>query len=199
MLNPRFKFAAILLAAGHSRRFKGHNKLLHDFKGKPLIQHAIDEIEKNQFSQMIAVLGHEAQTLKQTIKHQNFQLVENPNHLSGMGTSIATGATHLNPDIDGVFICLADMPLIQAKHFQVISQNFAPEHNQKICVPIQEGKRGHPVLFANDYFEQLSKLKNDQGARSILKEHADVTKTVTLQTNAIHYDIDETKDINQDL
>lgn len=197
MLNPGFKFAAILLAAGHSKRFIGHNKLLHDFKGKPLIQHAINEIEKTQFSQMICVLGHEAQTLIQTINHQNFQLVENPNHLSGMGTSIATGAAHLNPDIDAAFICLADMPLIQADHFHQLSYAFIPEQNQKICVPIKDKQTGHPVLFSREFFSELTTLQGDQGARSLLKAHPGTIKTISLSTNAIHYDIDQQKDINQ--
>ena len=38
--------SAILLAAGKSKRLKGENKLIKNFKGKPLINHILSSLIK---------------------------------------------------------------------------------------------------------------------------------------------------------
>ena len=55
--------AAILLAAGSSRRMGKENKLLLSYRGYPIIQHQVNEIQKSSLADCIVVLGHEAEKI----------------------------------------------------------------------------------------------------------------------------------------
>ena len=194
MLNPSFQFSALILGAGLSRRFGPTNKLLQNYEGKPMICHVVDEIKKLNLNQIIIVLGHQAEEVRQTLQDEPFTLVENLAFKEGMGTSIARGAQALDQKSDGVFICPGDMPLIKSEQFIKLAENFSPN---QICVPIHEGQRGHPVLFANSYFPALKQCKGDQGARTVLQANKDNIQFIEIGSNAIHYDIDEQKDIKR--
>ena len=192
MLNPSFQFSALILGAGLSRRFGPTNKLLQDYDGKPVIRHVLDELKKLKLNQIIIVLGHQADEVRQTLKGDPFTLIENQNYQDGMGTSIAAGAQALDQKSDGVFICPGDMPLIKAEQFTKLAEGFAPD---QICVPVHEGQRGHPVLFANSYFPELELCQGDQGARTVLQTNKSNIHFIETPTPAIHYDIDEQDDI----
>ncbi len=192
MLNPSFQFSALILGAGLSRRFGPSNKLLQNYEGKPIIRHVVDEIKKLNLNQIIIVLGHQADEVRQTLKGDPFTLIENHAFKDGMGTSIARGAQALDQKSDGVFICPGDMPLIKAEEFTKLSEHFVPN---QICVPIHEGQRGHPVLFANSYFSVLQQCKGDQGARTVLQANKNNIQFIEMPTTAIHYDIDVEEDI----
>ena len=194
MLNPSFQFSALILGAGLSRRFGPTNKLLQDYGGKPIIRHVLDEIKKLELNQIIIVLGHQADQVKEVLKDEPFTLVENNAFKEGMGTSIAAGAQALDQKSDGVFICPGDMPLIKSEQFIELAENFSPN---QICVPTHEGQRGHPVLFANSYFPALQQCKGDQGARTVLQANKGNIQFIEIGSNAIHYDIDEQKDIKR--
>jgi molybdenum cofactor cytidylyltransferase len=53
------KIAAIVLAAGMSRRMEGKNKLLEDFGGKPLVRHAVEAALGSKASPVIVVTGRD--------------------------------------------------------------------------------------------------------------------------------------------
>src|SRR5262245_33179721 len=103
--------AAILLAAGFSRRMGGENKLLKPLGGRPLVAHAIDTVSKLGLGQMVVVLGQSAEALAPLLPG-DATAVRNPRSAEGMGTSLATGAAALDAAMAGVFVVLGDMPLV---------------------------------------------------------------------------------------
>ena len=56
--------SAILLAAGQSKRLKSENKLIKNFKGKPLINHILSSLIKSKVNKIIIEVGHENQKIK---------------------------------------------------------------------------------------------------------------------------------------
>ena len=59
---------AILLAAGQSKRLFNQNKLIKNYKGKPLINHAVQSIIKSKIEKLIIVLGFEYLKVKKKNK-----------------------------------------------------------------------------------------------------------------------------------
>ena len=51
--------SAILLAAGKSKRLKGENKLIKNFKGKPLINHILSSLIKSKVNKIFIVVGYQ--------------------------------------------------------------------------------------------------------------------------------------------
>ena len=55
---------AILLAAGMSKRFKNENKLIRNFKNRPLINHSLLALHKSKVDKIIIVLGYQHKEVK---------------------------------------------------------------------------------------------------------------------------------------
>ena len=58
----------IMLAAGQSKRLKGENKLIKNYKKKPLIVHTINSFKRSKVSKIIFVLGYQNKEVKKIIK-----------------------------------------------------------------------------------------------------------------------------------
>ena len=86
----------------------------------------------------------------------------------GMGRSLSAGvaAAASHPF---VFIALADMPFTRPATLRSLKELAAPG-----CIvrPLYKGTPGHPVGFAEAYFEALTQLQGDQGAREVIRRHA---------------------------
>ena len=93
------------------------------------------------------------------------QVVVNEYSADGMGTSIAAGV-NASMDAAGWIIALGDMPYLQVETIASVRQYLSEQ--QRIVVPMYQGKRGHPVGFARQYGSVLETLQGDAGARSII-------------------------------
>ena len=86
-------------------------------------------------------------------------------HEYGNGTCIFTR--------DGVLVCLADMPAVTPAAITKLIAAFNPVEGRAIVVPVFEGKRGNPVLFAEAYLAEMRGADGDTGARALLSAHAE--------------------------
>ena len=64
-----------------------------------------------------------------------------------------------------------------------------------ICVPVHEGRRGHPVLFGSDHRDALSGLFGDRGARALLERHPARVIEVEVDSPGIFHDVDTPGDL----
>ena len=81
--------AAIVLAAGFSRRFGADDKLLADINGQPLLAHSLAAYADAPLSQKIAVLQPQS-PMAEICAAAGFETVINNKAAEGMGTSIAS-------------------------------------------------------------------------------------------------------------
>jgi molybdenum cofactor cytidylyltransferase len=159
--------AAIVLAAGFSRRMGGENKLLKPLGGKPLVRHALETVARLGLGQLIVVLGETADEIAPLLPPSTIA-VRNPHAADGMGASLATGAAALESRLAGVFVALGDMPFVERGDYEKLAAAFHEERGDAICVPLHQGRRGHPVLFPARCFPALAALRGDEGARHLL-------------------------------
>ena len=91
--------AAIILAAGSSSRMGGRHKLLLPLGGRPVLTHVLEATLASQAQPIVVVLGHQAEQVKEHIiaytKYPDIIVVENPQYLQGMSTSIHVGVETL--------------------------------------------------------------------------------------------------------
>jgi molybdenum cofactor cytidylyltransferase len=169
--------AAILLAAGSSRRM-GANKLLLDADGQPMVRRAAALCLGAGLSPVVAVLGHEAVQVEQALAGLNVRCVMNDEHATGMASSLTIGLAALPGETRAVLICLSDMPLVSPKDIENLCAAFAPEEGRSICIPVHEGRRGNPVLLGREVFAGLAGLTGDQGAKPFIKQHPELVVEV---------------------
>ena len=171
-----FKIKKILLAAGESKRFGHKNKLSEMINGKPIINHILDTLFKIfDYSELIIIVGHEHKIIKNLIFNKDIKILENINYRKGIGTSIALGMNNIDIDIDGVMIIPADMPYINSKDLVNLEKKFTELSCKKVVMPEHNSKIGNPVILPKNYFKTLKNLKDDFGAKSLIRKKDIIT------------------------
>ena len=195
MINEKrdYKIKKILLAAGQSKRFGDKNKLSAMINNKPLINHILDTLfEIYDPSELIVIVGHEHKIIKNLIFNKDIKILENKDYRNGIGTSIALGMNNLNTDIDGVMIIPADMPYINSKDLINLEKKFMELNCVKVVMPEHNYRTGNPVILPRNYFKTLKSLKDDFGARSLIRKK----DIVTLKTGfGTIFDIDTKEEL----
>lgn len=189
------KIAAILLAAGSSRRFGGENKLLADIEGVPMVVRSADALLEATPSlcPIVVVTGHQQDRMRNAlgkifVEGNHMTFAYNPDYASGIASSVRTGLRALPDGIDGAVIALADMPWVESSHIEKLVEAF--EGRESICVPVAGGSRGNPTLWGASYFKRMFSCKDDVGARDLLLECTDHVREVVFDDTAILMDID---------
>lgn len=182
--------AAIVLAAGRSTRMGADNKLLMNLHGTPMVARTVAAIAASPVKPIVVVTGHEAHAIQVALKAQPVTFALNPRFAEGMSTSLKAGLAALPADIDGVLVCLADMPAVTTHDIGKLIAAFNPTEGRAIIVPTHQGKRGNPVLFAQGFIDEMREAQGDAGARAVLSAHADAVYEVEMQDAGILADAD---------
>ena len=189
-MQKRLNIVGVILGAGKSSRMGSENKLLADINGKPMILRVVEAANGSKIDKTFLVTGHQRELIQTATKAENIQFVHNPNFSEGLSSSIKSVKHQLNSDVDGVIVCLGDMPGITSAHINTLINTFEDNSNRHIFIPILNGKRGNPVLWSNKYFSLLCSLTGDMGARAIFESHSNDILEVEINDDAIHTDLD---------
>ena len=185
---------AIVLAAGNSRRFGSDKRKAKLSNGKMILESALEKALYN-FEHVILTLRHDDQTIKEEFKSRYKEaaltIILAPDSAMGMGHSLANSFSKVN-GWEGAFVCLADMPNIQDHTFKKLVHQLTPNH---IVLPVHRGHQGHPVGFGRDFFDQLSALRGDIGARGLLAANSYAVKEIDVSDSGVLQDIDLPEDI----
>ena len=80
--------AAVVLAAGLSRRMEGVNKLTAEVAGEPIIARVVDALLASKASPVIVVVGHEEKEVRAALTGRDVRFVTNPEYEEGLGASL---------------------------------------------------------------------------------------------------------------
>lgn len=183
------RIAALILAAGASSRM-GSNKLIEDVAGTPMVARVVRAVAASKASSITIVTGNQPDQIKAAVNGIAAHFVHNPDFAQGLATSLKAGIAALPKNIDGVLVCLGDMPLVSQRTIDKLVAAFNPLEGRAIVVPMHDGKRGNPVLWSAQYFDEMKRLSGDQGARQLLDAHADDVVQVAIEDESVLFDVD---------
>ncbi len=184
------RVAALVLAAGRSSRMGTINKLLINVDGKPMVRHAVDAVREAGLDPVIVVTGHERERVEAALAGLPVRLVHNPAYAEGLSTSLKAGLAAVPPDADGVLIGLGDMPQVRADDIERLVVAFNPVEGRAIVVPVRNGKRGNPVLWAKRFIPEMQKVAGDVGARHLIGAYPEAMAEVEMPSDGVLTDID---------
>ena len=182
--------SALVLAAGCSTRMGPVNKLLAPFGGRAMVRHVVDRIAGSSARPVVVVTGHEAERVRQALDGAGVSFVHNPAYREGLSGSVRAGLAALPDSAEAALVCLGDMPLVTSEHVERLVAAFDPDEGREICVPVFEGKRGNPVLFARRFFTEMAAVRGDAGARHLIGEYEECVCEVAMGDRAVLVDVD---------
>jgi molybdenum cofactor cytidylyltransferase len=188
---PVQKVAALMLAAGYSRRFGGDKRRVSLADGRSLLTASL-ALPCSMLEEVWLVLRPEEAPAELALP-TGVRVVQNPATALGMGHSLAAGAERLlaESNADAVAIFLADMPLIRRDSLETL---IAHAGTDKIVLPGYQGTRGHPVLFGREFWPQLAALDGDAGARPVIQQNPGAVRIVELNDPGVLQDVDTEED-----
>lgn len=192
------RIAAVVLAAGESRRMGDANKLTLPVGGVPMVARVVDSLSRSGIAKVIVVTGHEAEEVEKGLAGRPIELVHNPDYAEGIASSIRAGIGALKDDVDGALIALGDMPWVEPETIDRLVDAFASSAEPSIFVPTHGKKRGNPVLWSAAYFPELLALTGDVGGRVLFHRHAIAISDVEVESTGVDIDVD-TPDALEDL
>ncbi len=187
---PKAKIAAVVLAAGQSRRMGGRNKLLMAVEGTALVRRTVNAILAAPVFELVVVTGHEPEKVAAALQGLNVRIVHNPRYAEGLSTSLKAGLDAVGAAADGAIICLGDMPDIASKHVGPLVAGFDPSEGREIGVPTHNGKRGNPVLWGRRFFEEIHEISGDVGARHLIGANESLVYEVEFEDTGVLMDLD---------
>jgi len=183
----------VVLAAGSSSRL-GQPKQLLEFQGQTLIKR-ITQIAINAVGKpVVVILGANCSLIHSQIAHLPVHVVYNPDWSQGMASSIRKGLMamlYYSPDTEGVIFAVCDQPYITPDLFvEIISLG---DKSSKPIVACQYNNiLGTPVLFKKEFFDVLLALKDNDGARKIIRGHPESTEAISFPLGI--FDVDTMQD-----
>ncbi len=161
--------AGVVLAAGHSSRL-GRSKQLLPLQGEPLLRHTVRRVLASSLDDVLVVIGHEAEAIRETVADLPVGIVVNPDSALGQSTSVRAGLRALHPETEAVIFLLGDQPAVAPEVIDALIVAWQ-EMKASVVAPSYSDGVGHPVLFDRRVFPELATLRGDMGARRVVRAH----------------------------
>jgi molybdenum cofactor cytidylyltransferase len=189
--------AAVVLAAGRSRRMAPHNKLLvADRTGKTMIARVVDNVLSSNARPVLVVTGHQAEQVQHALGGRPVRYVHAPDYAEGLSASLKAGIAAVSEDCAAAVVCLGDMPLVTGRMIDRLLSHYDPEEGRKIVLPTFRGKQGNPMLWDRQFFQEILQISGDSGARFLLGKHLEAVTEVEMADDAVLRDFDTTDSLN---
>lgn len=189
---------AVVLSAGESSRM-GRPKAFLPFADKTFIEAIVGALRQSRVGEIVVVLGHNAEEMKQRIERLPVTTVINRDYKSGQLSSLQAAIRHLTASahaVDGILVHLVDHPYLNPSLVDRMIESFYA--SQKLIVlPRYKTRRGHPVIFSASLFGELLKAPLDQGAKAVVNAHRDDTLELETDEAGITIDIDTPEEYRQ--
>ncbi len=182
--------AIVILAAGASKRMGDHIKQILPWKDSTLLGNALIQAKASIANDTYVVLGAYEEVIKAEVVMDGNTIIQNKNWEKGMGSSIAVALKRIETkpvSYDAVFIQLADQPKIDTNYINKMLGNWIGNRN-KIITTKYENDQGVPAIFGSAYFEALTQLQEDVGAKAII--NANLGNVIALNPEGKEIDID---------
>ena len=180
--------AAVVLAAGESRRFGGA-KQLAVLDGRTLLEHVLALADESRLAPIVAVVPVWL-TRPRAMDDERLRWVRNPHPERGMSHSLRLGFEALGLEIGAAVILLGDQPTVPPA---AIAALVASRGERPIVASLANGVLSPPVLIERSHFDVVWQPSGDIGLREVLNDHPEWVVAIELEEPIA--DVDTTDDL----
>ncbi|AXT26315.1 nucleotidyltransferase family protein [Ruegeria sp. AD91A] len=187
------KIPIIILAAGQSSRMGDIDKLMQPINGIPLLARSASMA--CAVGPVIVALPPEPHPRYDALDGFDVQIVPVWDAAEGMNASLRAAIQKLPSDAPATMVLLADLPdLTETDLTTILKARRAHPDNLIWRGTTEDGAPGHPVVFDRSLFDQLSRLKGDDGAQEIVRKYRDSVHLHPLPAQNARLDLDTPED-----
>ena len=189
------RVAGIVLAAGASTRM-GEDKALLEWGGQTLLQRIVATLRTAGADPLRVVLGTNFESVTAQLGSTSSETVHNPDWKHGMLSSLHAGLRSLPENIGGALVWPVDHPCVSPRLVRQLIEAFE-KSRPPIVVPAHDGRRGHPVIFSAQLFPELLAAPLDEGARHVVRAHADAILAIETDEDGVLLNLNDRKAYEQ--
>lgn len=150
---------------------------------KTVLQYMVDALQRARVMDIIIVLDTKSQEIQSSLSWFEGKIVVNQSDNNNLHTSIRLGINALNgEDLHGALICPINVPFLSQSLIVDVLQGFW-RSRKKIIIPLYGGKRGHPLIFGKNLFEEIHKTPS---LETMIQHHeTDIHEATTDEEGAV--------------
>ena len=158
--------AAVVLAAGESRRFGGAKQLAL-LDGRTLLEHVLLRAAEAGLDPIVAVVPVWL-TRPRDWTDERLRWIRNPHPGRGLSHSLQLGFAALPADCEAAVILLGDQPTMPGERIAAV---IAGRGERPIVATHVGGRPAPPVLVERSHFGLIGEAAGDAGLRDLLATH----------------------------
>src|SRR5712692_2325005 len=156
----------VVLAAGSSRRMGSPKQLLR-IGGRPLLEVVVGHANASRLDEVLVVLGAAADEIRSQVDFGRARVLINPDHATGMASSLRAGLAALDGDVDLAMVILGDQPDVAGRLDRLLDLQ---EESGLPAAALSFGDLLHPpVVMRRELWGDLMALEGDVGCRAVIR------------------------------
>jgi molybdenum cofactor cytidylyltransferase len=185
--------AAVLLAAGRSRRMGAFKPLL-PFGGVSVAEACVASLRAGGVGEVVVVVGHRGAEVRTALAHlEGLSFAFNEVEGSEMGVSVARGVEALSGGAEALLVALVDQPAVPPAEIKRLIEA-RRRTGARLVLPEWEGRGGHPVLVDLSLRGELSGIVAEKGLRALFDAHRPEVLRVPAGSPYVARDMDTWED-----
>jgi molybdenum cofactor cytidylyltransferase len=157
---------------------------------RTFLEHMISTLKGGGCEKILVCLPDEHGPIAAKTLQAGGTVILNTNPKNGPISSLQVAIAHLNPEISGVLFCPVDYPLVTVQTIQTLVSSFKTIR-APVTLPTFKGKKGHPVIFHRDLFQELLEDDLPEGARTVVIKNLANANLIDIDDNGVTIDIDD--------
>lgn len=188
-------FPILILAAGASSRMGGQDKLLMTVDGMPLIRRQALLARSVTTGPVIVALPPRPHPRYAALDGLELTRLPVTNTAEGMNASLRAAFADLPCDAQAAMLLLGDLPELTVGDLNTVFQAVDLKSTSLIWRgATQDGKPGHPIVFAAPLFAEFARLTGDGGGREVVAAAKNRVVLVPLPGQHARRDLDTPED-----
>lgn len=142
-----------------------------------MLELIVTEACASRLDPVVVVLGAAANQIRALVDFGRACVIVNPDHASGMASSLLAGIAALDDRVDRVVVMLGDQPNTSAELL-----NSLLDVQERSALPAAalsfDGLLHPPVVLVRDLWPDLMTLEGDVGCRALIRERPELVATL---------------------
>ena len=188
------ELAAIVLAAGLSRRMKKFKPLL-PFGDQTVIERTIQYLRSAGVQTIVVVIGHRGADVRKVLINEDVSYVLNEKPESPMAESIKLGVAAVPASAGAILITPVDHAAVAPETVTALIENW--QSGARLVIPTWRDRGGHPVLIDRAFRAELLRSDLAKGLRSFFEIHKSEVVRLPVSSPFVVRDMDTWEDYVQ--